>query len=144
MCGRHSNNQGEAGGTAMIRCSQSDKTWSRGGKAQSRGGKAATWRPKVTGGCEIGQSNGVEAGEEDGGGADGYNLQPESTLMMPAMMTAVILLLRINLCVILSYIPCILYSLHCIHLLGDPKAEQDMSEGRGSQMDASDYSQHCE
>jgi hypothetical protein len=36
-------------------------------------------------------------------------------------------------------IPCIPYSLHWIHLLGDPTEEQDTSEGRGPQTDTSGY-----
>jgi hypothetical protein len=57
-------------------------------------------------------------------------------MKMPAMTTAAIPLLR---CVILLSFPCIPYLLHWIHLLGDPTEEQDTSEGRGPQTDASGY-----
>jgi len=39
-----------------------------------------------------------------------------------------------------SYLPCILYQLHCIDLLGHPKADKNTPEGRVSQTDHSDHS----
>jgi hypothetical protein len=66
-----------------------------------------------------------DAGNDDAGNDDGSDSAPE--VRYPFF-----------------FIPCIPYSSHWIHLLGDPTEEQETSEGRGPQTDASGYLRNCE